>query len=511
MSVLPEKLMNSVLGKLYHELTMGDDAPLKDAKDFFTWITPGIPYTEDNLDFLERGFTPIHKGEDDDGEPIDEEELKRQLGAQKLRMYTQAEDLAYLMDFIPDASGLDRNGKQMNISTQIWNPHARVSDVYKYVLDQSQVVQTEVSESLKKKIERVRKILLSTKEVTDFDPDTFEEIKRVVTVDSIVATKYKEKKQLYDTAFMEYTNAEIAARAGDDPEAIDFFARNERILRSRVRLAENDWYAAGYKELYERATAFLAQAASTDLNMLMQDYREDMEFAQIANPASPGSKFYFTKLAPSGFASSSQGWTTFKFNKSHFESHYDATRKSWGAGGGLSIGSFTIGGSGGSTQSELNSSINWDKLEIEFSMAQVPIMRSWFHPNIFYSRFWRFGTDAASTGQATPLSDGKRPPEGQMVAYPTTAIFIRDLKFKFDMGESEYERFEKASKARGGLSWGPFSLGGRYSRNEKEVDYSSTVTRQGIFVEGMQLAGFRCHLLPKSPYPLTDVEEDRWV
>ena len=367
-----------------------------------------------------------------------------------------------------------------------------------------------MSKELEAKIERVRKILQSKKTITDFDPETFEEIKREVMVESRISLAYKEKKQAYDTAFMSYTNAQIAALSGDR-EAVHFFARNEQILSSNVRLALNDWIANGFKDLYEKVTAFLEQAASTDLNLLMSNYREDMRLARVSNPAVPGSRFYFTKLVPSGFASSDYGWTQFSFSHSDYESHYDKTRKSWGAKASYGIGPFRIGGGGGQTKTEITNDVDWSTFSVKFSMAQVPILRWWFHGNLLTSKYWRFHPDASATGNAEVLSDGKVPPTGQLVAFPTTAIFVKDLELKFKTHSGSYRKFDEHIKASGGFSWGPFSLGGSYSSDKKEVDVESETTAEGIKVKGMQLIGFRCHSLPKSPNPLEGVAEDKWV
>lgn len=522
MAINSEQLQNGLLGKLYDKLTMGDEAGMRSSNDFFSWVTPGIPYTEENFDFQERGFVPTHLGiegtedtddldtDTDDLPSVDTDALNRELGAQKLQMYTQAEDLANLMDFIPSASGITEGNKRMNMNMQIWNPSGRVSDVYKFVLDQCQVVQTKMDDATKEKLERIRKILKTTKTVTDFDPETFEEIKREITVESRLSEAYKEKKQLYDTAFREYNNARIAALNGDDPQAVDYFAMNERILRSHVRVAKNDWYNLGYKDLYEKATAFIEQVTKTDLNLLMQDYRSDLDFSQISNPASPGSRFYFTKLAPSNFASSNRGWTQFSFSKSDYERHYDSSRSSWGAGGALALGFFNIGGGAQESKSEINRDINWETFSLSFSMAQVPIIRSWFHPGLLESKFWKFGQNADTMGLSELLSDGKTPPNGQMVAYPTTAIFIRDLELKFKTYSGNYNAFSESIRVKGGLSWGPINLGGHYSRSNSEYDFKSSTTREGIKVDGMQLIGFRSHLLPKSPNPI-NTPDTEWA
>ncbi|NJL76378.1 MAG: hypothetical protein HC892_16520 [Saprospiraceae bacterium] len=190
-------------------------------------------------------------------------------------MYNQAEDLAYLVDFIPDASGIENGSKRMNFATKIWNPGSRFSDLYKFVLEQSQVVQTEVDENTKAKMEKVAALFTTTKKKRGYD-DAFNEVELEVTEESDMVIKYREKMYAYEEAAMQYTSYQVAALSGSSVEAVNFFARNAHILRNRVKAAMNDWITNGYKELYEKATAFLEQVQNPDLNLLKAKYKDDL-------------------------------------------------------------------------------------------------------------------------------------------------------------------------------------------------------------------------------------------
>lgn len=154
---------------------------------------------------------------------------------------------------------------------------------------------------------------------------------------------------------------------------------------------------------------------------------------------------------------------------------------------------------------------------MSFSIAQIPIIFPWFRPSYLTSPIWRFAVGDLLV-KDWKLSDGGKPPKGQMPAYPTSMIFIRDLNFNFgsESGFSEWMNEQSAKSANGGgaLSIGPIFLGGKYSswqtqgRSENSAQYK--YDENGMSVPGMQLIGFKCHVLPGSvPNPSSDVKE--WV
>ncbi|NJL76380.1 MAG: hypothetical protein HC892_16530 [Saprospiraceae bacterium] len=154
--------------------------------------------------------------------------------------------------------------------------------------------------------------------------------------------------------------------------------------------------------------------------------------------------------------------------------------------------------------------MNWETLNVNFELAQVPILRAGIHEHFLTSKYWRFHPTASAIGSAELLSDGKIPPSGQMVAYPTTLIFARNITVKFETYSGNYNYFDQKIKGGGGLSLFGLHLGGRYENARTEKNAESHFEGQGISVPGMQLIGFRCHLLPKSPDPLK-VDEKKWA
>ncbi len=516
MPELPDQLMNSVLGKIYDTLAMGgpstnktiglnnvgdqDTQHIKRSNDFFAWVTPSIPYPEEDLDFLAQGFTPSFRKEE--GEPdLTDAEISQKLGADAVKLYNQAQALSYLVDFIPDASDVRDGDRNMTTVTQVWNPSNRLSQMYKFVLDASQVIQTPADPEKEERIEKLRGILEEMVEEEDIDLNG-NIVMREVPRETHRAKMYGEYMLAYIAEAMSYNNIRLAANAGD-LKAIQNVAINGILYKQKIRKAYNDWVGRGSKSIIEKVNAAIRQLTGTDLNLIKQGLLEDFDETIVTNP-SDNSEFQITKLLPPSFASTT--WNTFTWSSSEYNHHYDRTKTKWGAGAKF-LGKFSIGGSAGREEEEINKDIEWDTFSLSFEIAQIPIMRPWFRPEFLTSRYWRFGPDAKildpSDGEV-PLSDGAVPPTGRAPAYTTAIIFVRNLKLNFKTKSGNYDRISSKFNAGGSVSVGPFSFGGKYKKDKVESDFHSETTAEGIYAPGMQVIGFRCHLLGKSPNPIQE-------
>jgi hypothetical protein len=92
-------------------------------------------------------------------------------------------------------------------------------------------------------------------------------------------------------------------------------------------------------------------------------------------------------------------------------------------------------------------------------------------------------------------------------------ILIRNLKLDFgdNQGMQSYMTQQSSSSQGGGagFSFGPFSIGGSASHHTSSGSTTSQAayswTDQGLSVPGMQIVGYRCHVLPKAPNPSPDI------
>jgi hypothetical protein len=212
-----------------------------------------------------------------------------------------------------------------------------------------------------------------------------------------------------------------------------------------------------------------------------------------------------TQMAPGNFFSNGAGWPEFKFEHTqvnHFESHKTSQ---WDSQASLAW-KLSFSGNGAGTTTSNTIVDHTDKFTFRCSLAQVPLIRPWFDTTFLESRAWKFGPAAIDM---TELSNGASPPQGLLVAYPTSVIFARDLTIDFAELHDETSELNKTIKAGGKAGWGLFNLSGSYQRDSQTKQVQSTITEEGLKVSGLQILGFRCRLLKKSPDPLPSIQN--WV
>jgi predicted DNA-binding protein len=525
----PSVLANTIMSKLYNVLTNGDETVPKSDDNFFSWCTPGIPVEPADLEYLTQGLTGVVKKSAVDAmqpsaaaasgaevpapTPLTPEQLNGLMAQDTMRLYMQAENMARLLDFVPDvAVGTNEQFKRMSVQ----NNDGSLSDIYDYTLRMSQVMKVDLPPETVKQIERLNGLLQKTVKTKDLI--TEEEIE--TTVPSDLVNAYFAKMAAYDNAALEYNTRRIDALTATDPRAVHDWAINANIYRNKVRAALADWQTAGHKTDYEKIAAFFEQVGRRDMSLLKQQYIEDLEKARLTSPIS-GSDFFFTSLVPGNFANSN-GWTRFGFSAGDFQSHSNSSYKWSKASGGGGFSFFGIGGGGShsesSSHSEYHGSFDSSHVDMSFEIAQVPIARPWLRTAFLTSHYWRFDQNNVVV-KGDQLSDGAPLPKGKMPAIPTSAIFVRKLSLKF--GESHgFSDFvnnarSQSTSAGGCFAFGPFFAGGhgasRSGSGDTARDHGFRFENNTMFVDGMQIIGFKCHLLPKSPDPSPDIPADAWI
>jgi hypothetical protein len=517
------------MAKLYDVLTNGDETVPQSEDNFFTWAAPGIPVDADEFDFLTQGLTGVVKkaavaatvgatsGAADGAAPTGSVELTPAVldqlrGEDSARLYMQAENFARLVDFVPDVSSATN---EQFARLNVLNNEGSLSDIYRYVLRMSQVARTELDAETKARIEKSRKLL----NVTTKKKDLIDETETEVSEPSPLVQAYFEKMAAYEEAALEYNNRRIAALAASDSRAVHDWAMNANILRNRVKHAMNDWVTNGYKNDYEKIAAFIDQVMQRDMSMLKQEYRDELEKARLTGLAS-GSDFFFTSLTPGDFAKS-KGWTKFTFSSADLQTYSSSSfsSKKWQAkaGGGF-LGAFSVAGSGGksssSSRAEYKGGFDSAQVGVSFEIAQAQIVRPWFKQAFLLSKSWRFDQGNPEVKDEI-VSDGLTPPKGLMPGYPTSVVFIRNLTLKVGkasgFGEFVSQHTSASVGGQGGISIGPFYGGGAYSRatigGSTNRNHQQHWDGQELSVPGMQVIGFKCHILPACPSPLSTIHE----
>lgn len=511
----PDELMNSLLGKLYDSLASGDETLEKSKDNYLAWCTPGIPYDPEDFNFIKEGFRGFEKKTElnrelkskaseqsdieTDGKSASDKERERMEDA--YGKLNAAEAFARLADFIPNTSNIHAGQGTRNV----WNAENILSQVYEEVLRFSQVPNDEPDEATKAKIEKLRGLLTQTVKVKEFN-DVADEVEVEKTIQSPMVTKYFEKMTAYNDAAREYNSKMIAALTSTNQADLHDWSRNRNIYENKVKAAMNDWISNGHKTKYDRINAFIHQVEGKSMMLLKERYLDDFHKSKITSVNS-GLEFMYATLVPAGFVKEG-GWTRFTFTENDMKSDYSSTNQSFSGGGGLNLGFYKIKGKAGYEEEEIETTMKMTNFKLEFEICQVQIVRPWLSLNFLKNPYWRFPKDS-STHADILLSDGKMPPNGRAPVITTACIFIRNLKMNFENSESYYKKMKE--KVEGGLSagYGLFSLGGGYTRADGKGDSKFSYDHQGISIEGMQLIGFKCHILPKTPNANPSI--DNWA
>ena len=479
----PDELMNSVLGKLYDQLTSGDGELLEERRNFFSWCTPGWPVVEDEWDFM-SGFT----GE---GETAEDRE------ADAARRYAYAAAFAYLVDFLPDPTGVFDSEQQ---ETVVNARRGTLSGEYGRVLRFSEVANDALSDEDKAEIQRLTGLLRTERE----EKDLVSGETKMVTDDSDIVKAYKAKMAAYEAAALEYRGAKIEAARGDVPGAAATFANNGPILRNRVRSALDEWESVGYRHEVDQIRAKIAQMTQRSMVLLKRELEGRLESAKLMS-AEGGNEFLYTALMPPNVLRS-KGWTEFRFSQSSAEEYREASSNRWKVDAGGSFGFLKRGKAGAEREKESRvERVDTSDFSLSFELTQCPVRRGWFASEFLESRGWRFPPSQAEQ----PLCDGEEPPSGTLVAYPESVILARNITLGFADLQREDSEVRKHLEAGGSLSFGVFKLGGEYEKGSEKQEVAWEKTEQGIRVPGAQIIGFRCYLLPAAPNPAEGVEN--WV
>lgn len=506
--IAPDVLMNSILGKISDALLNGDGNVIPKSDDHsVATLMPGIPFMWDSFDYALEGFGGVVRqnaatdaldkslGPQGDGAPVVDPGA---LAADARRKYATAEAFAALCDLVPDTSGLVESGR-----INVWQPETRISHAYALALQFSQVYNVEPDDETRRKIERWRGLLQET--VKQIDLVTEEEVE--VTRETALVKKYREKMLAYYGEALAYNTMRISALAGQDEQAVHQFAINAPLMQMKVQAAENDWISNGYRDTYNQIAAAIAAVEGRSFALLKQRYIQDMFRSILTNPSS-GANFCYTAPTPADFARSGSGWSEFYFNSGSFNSNHKFTSSDTSAGGHLHLGPFSIGGGGTVTKQNSSSNLNVETFSLRFKMARVPIYRPAINLAYLKSGFWRFDHNNEEY-KNTLLSDGEKPPKGLCPAITTDCIFFSDLHFDFGEYNSHYANEYESVRGSGGMSFGPFFLGGRHSNSSDEQSYAANWSGQGVTIDGLQLGAFLVHTLDKTPDPNPNVTD--WI
>ncbi|RYD56259.1 MAG: hypothetical protein EOP56_13070 [Sphingobacteriales bacterium] len=444
--------------------------------NYLAWCTPGLPVQAKDLKFLGKGTS-------------DPELLK------------QAADFAQLANIIPEQNVMQRfraaNG------SMLW-------DVYKKILDESQVRNKELTESEQKTLDKNRAVLGKEVEVPDEDDDSVMVKKYMV---SAKVKAYEKSKKAYEDAAMEFNKLMVEAALYNPAEATKEekaaymeFQRNGATYKKRVQTKLEEWAAEGYKNEVEGARTYIKQIQEKNATIIKAEMQARMDPAtNRLTDAERNIDFYFTGVIPTSFASEeAEGWTKVTFSNSETKTFSSVKKVDTDPSLNLGWGFWKV--KAGTEVNNKTTVENKDTsdLKISFSITQTPIMRNWFSPEFILSQGWKLGPQST----LGTVSDGKG--VGPLPAYPTTAIWIKDVKITSKAFSDHVSENYLKTNTDVSVGWGPFSIGGKTTTESTEKSKNVTIDGNTVTIKGYQIIAFLCYKLPLTPNP-TEKPGDIWV
>ncbi len=437
-------MADKIIKALLTKLQMLLDETESRERSFLSFYIPGLPISSKDLDFSSTK---------NNSELTPQERLKA------------SSNFANLVNQIPKASSRWSSDQSL-----LWNQ-------YKSILTQSVVALDEPSDAEKQQLQEARNFLYQREKITDLLGT------RTVIVESQNLADYRKYQQLYLQALSEYNSHRLDAKFSDNPRVQQEWQIQEKEYKSKVENAKNDWINIGKRWEVEAKFNIVDQITGRNPQIIWAQWKDDFEQFRLTNL--DNQDFYETHFHPENFykPNAENQWTQFTLNTSEIKQlESEEANFSERIPSGLP-----------------NLELAVSSLSVE--LIRVPIIRPWLNVGLFNSRAWRFPDNRK------PLSDGNKTPQGSLVAYTNSIIFIRNLQIKLDSEATDNSSVLKDIESGKLTSLGIFSL-------DKPMVASDS---QSIKSEGMQIIAFACQKLPKSPNPdpsldwLDDPDALRWI
>lgn len=468
------------------------DAPFKES-NFFTWCTPGIPVAPEDFAFLKGLRKPLDYEKWKD---LPEAEKESMQGDQAYAMTVAMDNFSTLIDTVPNKSG-------MIDSLQVWEPQNRISHIYESALKGSEVADTVASPEAQQRIDKIRADTVESVEKTD--SDTGEKFIEQRPSKMVMAyQKYAQEYMVKLESYIELMGKAVTGSAADVQRASMLGPQKY----NEVSAAYDAWESQGYKTKYEKMMADLAQLEGVSMSLLKREYLQIFTKSRRTSLID-GGDYSVARLVPGSFYEST-GWTQYSFSSSKLKTTDTSKTQKYGGRAGYAF----FGDARGSHERlDTSNSINFEGATMEFELTQVPIVRAWFREDFLTSTKWRLksSTDAGSAvNPGDLLSNGDSAnPDGKLFAYPTVVLFARNIKITKSLYDKMSSEANRSSSGSTGFSLGPFSIGSKASYNTTEKDLSVSQVEDKMLVPGMQIIGFRNHILSRSPNP--DPSITKWI
>lgn len=314
--------------------------------------------------------------------------------------------------------------------------------------------------------------------------------------------KYLQYRDAYQEAVR--TRDKQYANALTDPMKLQMWPIQGKSYQDDVAFAWDQWQSFGFKQEIEEATAVLSSQGIDPAILLIARAKHKYENSLVNIPNVGNIPYTFMTPSKWYSATGAEGWNTYSLSDYHFESHFDNKTSNTEAGGGFSLGFFSIGGHGSASSEKTSLDIKTENLEITFEYATADIQRPWLDTTLLNLGNWFLVGDypASCISNGTFDQQFKVNDPTEMLFMPsvvTSLILARNVVIKWKKTEADIDKLNTAVSGGGAIGIGPFIAGGSHSETHTKRDFKFDANSEGIEISGVQLIGYVSTIMPGSP------------
>lgn len=293
------------------------------------------------------------------------------------------------------------------------------------------------------------------------------------------------------------------ASAFTDPARLAVWPLEGRLYQEDVDFAYDQWAGLGFKQDVEKALNTLAAQGIDPAILLIsrakRKYQNSLlEFMGIG-------LLPYTFIIPNKWYSKDQGdgWMSYSMKDYHYKSNYKSSSTSYGGAAGINLGFWRAGGGFSNSEKRESLNVQASNLEIDFEYSIADIKRPWLDSSLLNLPNWfikgDYNKNCISDGTMGQQLKDRTTESAFLPSVVTSFILVRNVRIRWAEMERNYAEVQKSFSAGGAVGIGPFVASGRYSSRNKERNFSSDITSEGLSINGVQLVGYVSEILPASP------------
>ncbi|MEG3926142.1 hypothetical protein [Microcoleus sp. T3_D1] len=386
-----------------------------------------------------------------------------------------AVNLAVLANEIPQVAAIYADNK------------SRVTEIYQLTLN-AQVIPPAPNPQAEKSYEDAYKVLY--REVTKKDDDTGETI--TSTFETSSYKEYKEKKGKYEDAVAIFGKEFVDANRTEEGR------NNWPILGRRYQSDVDDAWDAWRATDATKVEDALAAKDLTSNNAIGRAFLDSKKLFDSYKQLLDGTFYWRSRAVPSDWhdPSTAVDWPEMQASSSSYFNETSSEFTSYGGGGFVGLGLWSVGGGFNSTEKEEHFQSESENIKVRFKYSIVTIDRPWLNYTLFKLPGWSvsgINPKFFSNGTKQNQKDSLIP------LLPQAFIVVQGVEITAKWGKTDRDIINKAVSGSGSVGWGPFSVGGSYSHSSSDDTAKATFADSTLKIPGVQIMGWICNVVPACP------------